>query len=96
MHTEDEASNLWCPKTRVTAGSDGQGHAEWHTNRLSHAEVHEKNFDRCIASKCMAWRWAISPEGVKAAKRQSFREPWAIEALKRGPTGFCGLAGRPD
>ena len=45
----------------------------------------------CIGSACMAWRWDVTPE---------FYEQMAYDPSSRireagGPTGFCGLAGRP-
>lgn len=51
MMTEDEAKTKWCPFVRVTASPE-----EWHTNRPTFAEVHNKGFDLCIGSACMAWR----------------------------------------
>jgi hypothetical protein len=41
----------------------------------------------CIASKCMAWRWAVDPRGEPAMKKEGgeYRE-----------TGYCGLAGEPE
>lgn len=52
MMTEDEAKTRWCPFVRVTASPE-----EWHTNRPTFAEVHNKGFDLCIGSACMAFRW---------------------------------------
>jgi hypothetical protein len=39
--------------------------------------------DRCIASKCIAWRW-----------RRRYADD-AREAHIQHATGYCGLAGKP-
>jgi hypothetical protein len=91
--TEDEATRMWCPFTRVAFMGSHVG------NRVSTAmlQMTEKSAERgeardydyfrqqqadcnCIASRCMAWRWAgYHRRGDNA------------EA-----TGFCGLAGKPE
>jgi hypothetical protein len=82
MLTEDEAKTKWCPFVRVTGCGSNAGSAEWHTNRPSFAEVHDKGFDRCIGSACMAWRRAIRPAGPGGQ-------------MEKDLGGFCGLAGKP-
>lgn len=43
----------------------------------------------CIASSCAAWRWLRTPEQVHLARR---RDPHSTDQ----PTGYCGLAGKPE
>ena len=67
--TESEAKTKWCPM--VDRASDcGNADADG-----------ERRTVYCIGSKCMMWRWSMTPE----------------EAIgnKHGPQGFCGLAGKP-
>lgn len=57
--------------------------------------------DACVASKCMAWRWAQKPNpdwksdhgGMMAWPRSDMRNdaPMYIDDTTRG---YCGLAGR--
>jgi hypothetical protein len=91
--TEDEASRLWCPFSRVAFVGQGV------MNRVSshYTDLAQRAADRgdrrdldyykqqardcnCLASRCMAWRWA----GYN--KRGENDEA----------TGFCGLVGKPD
>lgn len=50
--------------------------------------------DPCLASGCMAWRWAPSKWVNKDGMELDFdpREPDAVETK----LGYCGLASRPD
>ena len=89
MHTEEEAKTKWCPFTRITSGE-----GEWHSNRPAYAEVHEKNFDRCIGSACMAWR--VHGEDKQAAKAADDKFKLTGERMLVPVLGFCGLAGRPS
>lgn len=43
--------------------------------------------DRCIGSACMMWRWIEPPYSNEHLKN------W--QEATGGPTGFCGLAGKP-
>jgi hypothetical protein len=82
--TEDEAKTKWCPFTRISSGE-----REWHTNRPSHAEVHDKAFDRCIGSACMAWRFPSTVVDVTGWSEKQ------VEELRQKPAvGYCGLAGQ--
>lgn len=90
MTTEEEAKTRWCPFTRLAADE-----REWHTNRPSHAEVADKNFDRCIGSACMAWR---------SRDQWRFRGDVAWRTggddgggdVQERTVGYCGLAGAPQ
>ena len=57
MHTEDEARMKWCPHARAVE-MDGDEPATGYPvgNRSAVGRGHP--FCRCIASDCMAWRWA--------------------------------------
>lgn len=44
--------------------------------------------DMCIASDCMAWRWARGSADVGGIKRPNPEDS--------RPMGYCGLAGRPE
>ncbi len=89
MYTEDEAKTKWCPFTRITTSGE-----EWHTNRGSHTDVHERNFDRCIGSACMAWRWLTWEEDGAVWRMTG---PGSAQGKRDGVhEGCCGLAGRPS
>ena len=91
MMTEDEAREKWCPHVRYRSDRFPEGGINRWTAQGDTQDMPSMCY--CIASKCMAWRWAVSPADVKAAERQVVRDSLAIEALDRGPTGYCGLAG---
>ena len=73
--TEQEARQKWCPFARVVDDLSGAGAAA----RL------QNNTVKCVASDCMAWRWA-SGEGIETlgGSRGESKE-----------AGYCGLAGKP-
>lgn len=78
MHTEDEARTKWCPLVRVGERASGA------------AENRPDGSYNCIASECMAWRWAQKlnpnhPIGMNTT------EPAFIDDTTHG---FCGLAGK--
>jgi hypothetical protein len=79
MHTEDEAKNLWCPHARVL-----EPYAE---KTSMNRDTKDESLCRCIASKCMAWRW-----GEKEVPAD-FAFAGSTDAIPG--RGFCGLAGRP-
>ena len=60
MRTEDQAVLLWCPMVRASE-SDKDMNA---CNALitDDNSGRSPDFSRCIASKCMLWRWSDGPE----------------------------------
>jgi hypothetical protein len=51
MHTEAQARQTWCPFARSMEGGDGN--REWKAKAVAlPADC------MCVASQCMAWRWA--------------------------------------
>lgn len=84
--TEDDAKEKWCPFARVfDTGSSNRVAADDDGPTAAAAG------SECIASDCMAWRWAISPKTIEQAAKSIITSP---EGPKE-PTGFCGLAGKP-
>lgn len=111
MHTPEQASELWCPMTRI-ARLEQVGPAHSHTEPL--AIVGGCNTDalgqgnrrmsdghtplascRCIAAKCAMWRWV-------PRRDPTFERPKTIPGqLARAPLvipthGYCGLSSRPE
>ena len=102
--TEDEAKTKWCPFARDRDGAE---------NRVpygeSDAEPPPEEYIRneamafpCIASACMAWRWADVPNPEYDLKRHLFQgglyppiTPSPPMTIKSDTDGHCGLAGRP-
>lgn len=88
MLTEEEAKVSWCPFARmVWATREPSGTKSWKTsgspsfNRARIEFSAEEKFPcNCIASRCMAWRWARAEVGGTAPLERQ---------------GYCGLAGRP-
>ena len=54
--TEAEAGIKWCPASRWSVSSVGKGVYAGGWNRPA-------DHSRCIASTCMAWRWAKEQPG---------------------------------
>ena len=83
--TEEEAKTKWCPFARVPVGTET---LEWvvgnRANQTGPGGLYKGS--KCIASQCMAWRWA--GERLDAASHE--RADW-----KRETVGYCGLAGTP-
>lgn len=111
--TEEEAKTKWCPFTRVTtANRDGSGSRP--RNRV--VEVSAGQVERelsenlagtsCIASACMAWRWAGREDLSRLELEARIHRPEVVYMVQRrmsdqreaqhidGPSGFCGLAGK--
>ena len=84
MHTEEQARELWCPHVRYAIEG-----SKWRIAINRWLGMSDRNFNpepaHCIASQCMAWRWA---DGVDP------RNPKHPEGVR--PYGYCGLAGYPD
>ena len=95
MKTEEQARECWCPFVRFGMESDGETSSNRdrfvlpETGKTSNETDRVRHNARCIASKCMAWRW-----DDKAALKHhitSGQSPLAeIEKI-----GYCGLAGEP-
>lgn len=89
--TEDEAKTKWCPFTRV--GEQASGAAE---NRPDGSY-------NCIASGCMAWRWAQKPNpdwkeqnGMMVSyppRDTRYDEPMYVEDRTHGHCGAFGKIG---
>ena len=84
--TEAEARKKWCPFVRARDFWDGSacsGNADAFDEKTSdNADYNRNPLDsRCIASRCMAWRWITRD---KASMEGTFQK-----------VGYCGLAGRP-
>lgn len=71
MHTEEEARQLWCPFARAIPATILGGVATTVVgvpahNRVQEHGEHEATWHtshNCIASACMAWRWAGEGRG---------------------------------
>lgn len=85
MLTEAEARERWCPFARVVGyvGNREKGILTPACNRTLDSEAVPRvaPASKCLASACMAWRWA--PDEF---------EPGELVKLRRG---YCGLAGKP-
>lgn len=78
--TEEEAKTKWCPFVRFTSPTERAG---WDWNRhKSHKGPNGEMLAFCLASKCMAWRWAKATD-------------YDGEVLVSDLDGYCGLAGKP-
>lgn len=92
--TEDEAKSKWCPFSRTAAPVDSEfsGTAGNRTYNGTHS------VDNCIGSACMAWR-LDNATGLKIEKHEQGHTPegkfWVKNTCTEGPTGYCGLAGKP-
>ena len=74
--TEDEAREKWCPFVRLQYDHPAINRT-WDTPNPGKC--------RCIASDCMAWRWA-----------EQGHDPDDMPGIGEHPsTGYCGLAGKP-
>lgn len=71
MMTEDEAAKKKCHVTFTRAGSIGERGQE----------------ETCMASGCMAWRWA--------RELKVFEADPGLSAEVITDKGYCGLAGQP-
>lgn len=106
MHTEDEAKKLWCPQARVI-GTLHQPASPGDPDYVVGQGSQNRGFSmggpltncNCIASKCMAWRWAkiINPDHQPPRDMwPDGREPHEKELYIDGrEKGYCGLAGKP-
>lgn len=95
--TEEEARQKWCPFVQVSHAK-GNGHTDTVSNRATLSRI-------CVASACMAWRWAEPEErayswatdadravALLGTPEQRAENRAALVATRRG---YCGLAGPP-
>jgi len=87
MRTEAEAMKCWCPFSRhyTAQGLDGYPF-DPPANRW--ADHLNPDPCRCLASDCMAWRWATNEQMDKEDEERA-----GIDAID--VYGYCGLAGKP-
>jgi hypothetical protein len=106
MHTEQSAKERWCPFARAVGYlSDEEGLVDTASNR--HPDPIIMDQVCCIASQCMAWRWArtIDEHLIDAIKRyrsetgaglheaKDFVEAHPEYRTVQPPMrGWCGLA----
>lgn len=82
--TEEEAKARWCPFARaLRSGSTGMAAANRDGEGMDART-------KCLASKCMAWRWASDGGWRLADDRAVHSLPAPKEPSVR--VGFCGLA----
>jgi hypothetical protein len=81
--SEDAARNRWCPHARSFYHN---GSSVTSANR----DIPGGNIPACIASHCLAWRWA-------EAKRIKDIDLVTSDVVDLPPRlGFCGLSGIPQ
>ena len=62
MLTEEDARKKWCPLSRAENWNDVRSAAVSFTaNRLQSGDPIGNCL--CIGSRCMAWRWSVTPSG---------------------------------
>lgn len=88
MWTEQEARTKWCPESRTHVGTlEGIVAVNvWPIDGNGGRDLAMLNECRCIASDCMAWRWADKAGADAAGKPNYYPGHWK---------GYCGKAGRP-
>jgi hypothetical protein len=103
--TEEEAKTKWCPNARESGGDTG---TFWNKPRKLIAKLfgidyaEQEATDRgclCIASACMAWRWAEEKNAEAVAEFEALCPTGAsmgCEVTGPSPVGYCGIAGRPE
>jgi len=79
---EDEAKTKWCPMARVCEGDDDVLHGPFNRYHSGCEQGLDGKQSRCIASKCMMWRWDLKLEHV----------PGDL-VMATPDSGHCGLAG---
>ena len=81
LHTEKGAKSKWCPFARAVKGDHPGPANRW-----------EESFpdNMCIASECMAWRWAVDEMRERHPKTKG--DEIEVEEY-RYRAGYCGLAG---
>lgn len=96
MHTPEQALNLWCPMSRVTAtdrnGKVVVGQSVFNRLDLAGSATWPESAN-CIGDKCAMWRWgstdsAPPPNATPGAL-------YVAEKVQSTTHGYCGLAGTP-
>jgi hypothetical protein len=87
MTEEKEARTKWCPFVRNTSGTG----SSWNRNHDSDPALGSN----CIASACMAWRWAMRQTNEPPHPMLHVSPPWRPE-YEPTEHGYCGLAGSPQ
>ena len=100
--TEDEAKTKWCPFVRaIGAVSDDAAANRWPADPDGESDdsfgldSSGQPHALCIASQCMAWRWAVRPRvaierlAVIGTDGEFVERPKTVDA----GSGYCGLAG---
>jgi len=96
--TEEEARKKWCPFVRLLSVTTRDGKPEAAIasfNRIAlspdpSTHVMSPETARCIASECMAWRWAKVKDVITREP-----PPGHYEWVDSDVYGYCGLAGAP-
>jgi hypothetical protein len=89
--TEEEAKTKWCPAVRME--TDGEGVQNRRQGLSDSSGVGTQPWNKCVASRCMAWRWRRTYTDIALSNIPEGDRPVGIDP--GDPVGFCGLAGRP-
>lgn len=82
MMTEEDARTKICQESfGVSEIRDGNDNG-----------IRESGPWRCIATQCMAWRWATEERREFVSGHMS---PQVVETRPSTTHGYCGLAGKP-
>ena len=103
--TEEEAQSKWCPFAIQAHGfinhrTDTGGYAASNIGGGINRSPQDAPVTKCIASECMAWRWATEPN-PEWKPDHSMMWPPSDTRFGEQPyiadkkNGFCGLAGKP-
>ncbi len=96
--TEEEAMGKWCPVVRYQEHNYPSGN-RW-------GDMENQPICRCIASRCMAWRWDTPSKfqaimkhrektGCTVREAKEYVDSEHPELTMEKTHGYCGLAGRP-
>ncbi len=107
MKTETEAKELWCPMVRDTDENMGTFNRwfEYEPRDPADPKKPRKQTDklakgcRCIASRCMMWRWDSPqtrrcPECLDGPRKQICSNCRGTGRIGEA-VGYCGLGGKP-
>lgn len=93
MKSEAEARKCWCPFARLV-GLDAQ--PAWNRAKDDDGNVFLSKGTQCIASECMAWRWAQEIDETGKMNTAYRKTPIKDSPghFDNAPLGYCGLAGK--